>query len=77
LINFTTQINVNSKYNIKNIIMNTFIFSYSIIDIKLELLIFKKMFFFKKNNLNKINEKNKILLLLSKKNFSFIIKVFM
>jgi len=57
--------------------MNTFIFSYSIIDIKLELLIFKKMFFFKKNNLNKINEKNKILLLLSKKNFSFIIKVFM
>ena len=57
--------------------MNTFIFSYSIIDIKLELLIFKKMFFLKKNNLNKINEKNKILLLLSKKNFSFIIKVFM
>ena len=57
--------------------MNTFIFSYSIIDIKLELLIFKKMFFFKKNNLNRINEKNKILLLLSKKNFSFIIKVFM
>jgi len=46
LINFTTQINVINKYNIKNIIKKKFIFSYIIIDIKFVLLILIKVFFF-------------------------------
>merc|ERR1712189_151507 len=48
--NFTTQIKVNNKYNIKNVIKKIFIFSYTIIGKKFELLIFEKMFFLKTKN---------------------------